>query len=197
VSPDAPTVLLVDLPHDDRAMYAEYLRVCGAKPIEIDNTACALRGATAADVIVTGIRVNGPFDGVELVRRLRAREGTHDKPIIVLTACAFEPEQQRAQAAGCDVFLPKPCLPDRLVSEIRALLTRRMRKRRPSRARANHGHLAHRESGERAFYKNGAMEISTLRPKPDRRMQPRIPPYDMAQLPRTSRPSQRTTAFTL
>jgi CheY-like chemotaxis protein len=122
VSPDVPTVLLVDSPHDDRPMYAEYLRLCGFHPLERDDTADGLALAVTADVIVTGIRVEGLFDGVELVRRLRDGNQTHDKPIIVLTACAFEPDQQRAFAAGCDVFLPKPCLPDRLVSAIRAVL---------------------------------------------------------------------------
>src|SRR5713226_9176455 len=117
VSPDVPTVLLVDSPHDDRAMYAEYLRLQGFNPIEINDTADGLALAVTADVIVTGIRVEGPFDGIELVHRLRDGNGTRDKPIIVLTACAFEPNQQQALAAGCDVFLSKPCLPDRLVTE--------------------------------------------------------------------------------
>ncbi len=121
-SPDVPTVLLVDSAHDDRAMYAEYLRLDGFHPIEINDTADGLALAVTADVIVTGIRVGGPFDGVELVRRLRDSDGTHAMPIIVLTACALEPDQQRALAAGCDVFLSKPCLPDRLVTEIRAVL---------------------------------------------------------------------------
>ena len=111
-------------------MYAEYLRATGFHPVEIDDTADGLALARTADVIVTGIRVGGPFDGVELVRRLRESDGTCGKPIIVLTACAFEPDQQRALAAGCDVFLAKPCLPDRLVSE----MCRRRREGASSRA---------------------------------------------------------------
>jgi two-component system cell cycle response regulator DivK len=135
VSPDVPTVLLVESTHDDRAMYAEYLRVRGLNPIEVDNTADAFRRATHADVIVTGIRVDGSFDGVELVRRLRDGDGTRAKPIIVLTACAFEPDQQRALAAGCDTFLTKPCLPERLVDEIHSVLNRhRLPKLSPARA---------------------------------------------------------------
>jgi len=142
VSPDVPTVLLVDSLHDDRTMYAEYLRVCGFSPIEFDNAADALRAATTADVVVTGIRV-GPFDGVELVRRLREQRDTRDKPIIVLTACTFEPDQQRALAAGCDTFLAKPCLPDRLVHEIRAVVRQRtVPKARPARGKSQHRRAA-------------------------------------------------------
>src|SRR4026208_899056 len=97
-----PTVLLVGSAQDDRMMYADYLRFCGLNPIEIDKTAEALPAAYQADVIVTSIRVDGPFDGIELVRRLRDGDGTHDIPIIVPTASACEPAQWRALAAGCD-----------------------------------------------------------------------------------------------
>ena len=56
-------------------------------------------GQERGDIIVTGIRVPGSCDGVELVRRLRDGEATKGTPVIVLTACAFEPDQQRAFAA--------------------------------------------------------------------------------------------------
>ena len=122
VSPYVPSVLLVEDSQDDRTMYADYLRLQQFRAVEIDNTADALALARTVDVVVTGIRVPGPFDGVELVRRLRADAETKQKPVIVLTTCTFEPDQQRAYAAGCDVFLPKPCLPDMLLAEIRRAL---------------------------------------------------------------------------
>jgi len=81
-----------------------------------------------ADAIVTGIFLSGLFDGLELVRRVRADERTRHKPIIVLTGCAFDEDRERARAAGCDVFLTKPCLPGTLVGELcRALATSRPR----------------------------------------------------------------------
>jgi two-component system cell cycle response regulator DivK len=131
-----PTVLLVDGDHDDRAMYAEYLRAQQFRAVEIDNTADALALARTTDIVVTGIRVPGPFDGVELIRRLRAGERTIRKPIIVVTACALETDLARASLAGCDAFLPKPCLPDTLVAEIRRVMASR------SRARAQPIHAA-------------------------------------------------------
>ena len=130
------TVLLVEDSQDDRQMYAEYLRVCGFRTIEVDNTSDGLALAPTADVIVTGIRVRGPFDGVELVRRLRQDPRMRGKLILVLTASVFEPDPRRAHAAGCDVFLAKPCLPDTLVSEIRgALKARGVRRRSIARGR--------------------------------------------------------------
>src|SRR6266581_2425294 len=99
---------------NERRRRSNAVRLSGAedrkRPLaEVTEDALAL--ARTTDIVVTGIRVPGPFDGVELVRRLRANDGTKHKPIIVVTACAFEPDQQRACAAGCDAFLPKPCLP--------------------------------------------------------------------------------------
>ena len=112
-------MLLVQDRPDDRTMYAEYLRLRGFAPLEITTTDQALSLAGNADVIVTGVRVPGSFDGLELVRRLRAHVRTQSKLIIVLTAWALDPSREQAVAAGCDVFLTKPCLPQTLVREIR------------------------------------------------------------------------------
>jgi len=56
------------------------------------------------------------------VRQLRTAEQTRSKPVIVLTAWALNPAREQALAAGCDRFLPKPCLPQTLVREIRRAL---------------------------------------------------------------------------
>jgi two-component system, cell cycle response regulator DivK len=104
-------------------MYVEYLHTFGFTVQTADTTDDGLTRASDADVIVTWIGVAGSFDGVELARRVRQTDMTKHAPIIVqLTAsCAFESDRQRAFAAGCDLFLPKHCPPERLVSEIRAV----------------------------------------------------------------------------
>lgn len=81
--------------------------------------------APAADIVITGITLDDPIDGVELVSRLRHDDRMRSTPIVVLTACALPKERARAESAGCDVFLVKPCLPDDLLSELRQLLTSR------------------------------------------------------------------------
>ncbi len=62
-------------------------------------------------VDVAVIAMHGPY----------GEDGTMHKPIIVLTACAWR--RKRAEHAGCDVFLSKPCLPDALLREVRWLLS--------------------------------------------------------------------------
>jgi len=117
------TVLLVETHRDTREMYAEYLLAFRFTLMTADTTDEGLLRASDVDVVVTGIRVRGSFDGLELVRRLRQREQTRETPVIVLSACAFETDRLRALDAGCDRFLPKPCLPYVLAATIRCLLT--------------------------------------------------------------------------
>jgi two-component system, cell cycle response regulator DivK len=139
----SPTVMLVESVQDDRAMYAEYLRASAFGVIEVGDTAKALIRAAEADVIVTGIRVPGPFNGIELVHRLRAEHATKEQPVIVLTASTMPADRDEAARAGCDAFLLKPCLPDALVDEIRRVLTRRLSISPRRAARAHHRKFRH------------------------------------------------------
>src|SRR4051812_11308831 len=126
-------VLLVQPDRDDRTMYTEFLRHAGLIVVSPDNATAALPLAPQADIIVTGILLSGGIDGIDFVARVRADDRTKDTPIIVLTACAWHTERGRAVAAGCDMFLTKPCLPDDLLREIRLLTARRLRDvRRPN-----------------------------------------------------------------
>lgn len=118
--------MLVESLQDDRGMYADYLRASVYRVIEVGDTAEALAQSAEADIIVTGIRVPGPFDGLELIHRLRADNATKDTPVIVLTAWVMQSNRNAAARAGCDAFLAKPCLPNMLVGEIRRLLAKRV-----------------------------------------------------------------------
>jgi DNA-binding response OmpR family regulator len=116
-------VVLLVLPCDDGLlMYAEYLCEYGLTVIAVSEPWDALIAAPKADVIVTGILLAGSMDGVELIARLRRDERVDRRPIIVLTACAWDAERERATSAGCDLFLAKPCAPSELLQHVRASL---------------------------------------------------------------------------
>jgi two-component system, cell cycle response regulator DivK len=121
-SPPVPVVLLVQPDDDGRRMYVEFLKLKGLETLAVSTAADAIVAAPRASVIVTGILLRGDMDGVELIRRLRAEPSSASTPIVVLTACAWETERARAEQAGCDSFLPKPCLPDALLRELRRLV---------------------------------------------------------------------------
>ena len=119
-----PVVLLVQPSRDDSLeMYAEFLRCHGLVVIPVSDARDALMLASQADIVVTGMILDDAMDGVELVSRLRHDDCTRSTPIIVLTACVWPKERARAEGAGCDVFLPKPCLPNDLLGKVQQLLT--------------------------------------------------------------------------
>lgn len=118
-----PVVLLVQSSCDDGLeMYTVFLRYHGLAVIPVSDARDALMLAPQADIVVAGMNLDDPMDGVELVSRLRHNDRTRSTPIIVLTACVLPKERARAEGAGCDVFLPKPCLPNDLLGEVRQLL---------------------------------------------------------------------------
>jgi hypothetical protein len=71
-----------------------------------------------------------PRDGIYLFLTFLSRPPPLTRNI-VLSACVFEPDQRWAFDAGCDVFLPKPCLPEHLVRELQRLLTPGAQGQRP------------------------------------------------------------------
>jgi CheY-like chemotaxis protein len=79
------------------------------------------------DVVVTALGVPSEADGLQLIRSLRSHGATTEVPIIVVSGRVFAIEQQRAFEAGCDVFLPKPLLPDALAQEVRRTVAAKRR----------------------------------------------------------------------
>jgi len=118
----APVVLLVQADADSREMYTEFFRYEGLLPVPVSNARDGLTVARRADIVVTGLLLPGDIDGIEFIARLKRDERTKRIPLIVLTACAWKSDRERAEKAGCDVFLAKPCLPDHLLREVRLLL---------------------------------------------------------------------------
>jgi CheY-like chemotaxis protein len=69
------------------------------------------------DLILMDLSLPG-IDGWEATRLLKADASTRHILVVALSAHALATEGERARSAGCDGFIPKPCLPPDLVSEI-------------------------------------------------------------------------------
>ena len=119
----SPLALLVDRDVDTRNMYAEYLRlsVCDIDEADDGREALAMAIAHHPDVIITETRLPG-INGFDLCRLLREDESTRGIPIVFVTGDAFATDVKRAETAGADSVLVKPCLPEHLANEIRRLL---------------------------------------------------------------------------
>lgn len=64
------------------------------------------------------------LSGIELCRRLRAREETRALPVIMLTARGEETERIRGLSTGADDYVVKPFSVPELMARIRAMLRR-------------------------------------------------------------------------
>jgi CheY-like chemotaxis protein len=87
--------------------------------------ALAILGEFKARLILMDLQMPG-MDGLELTRRLKADAATRDITILALTAYAMKGDEERARAAGCDGYIPKP-IDTRALPELiaRLLLTSR------------------------------------------------------------------------
>jgi CheY-like chemotaxis protein len=121
-------ILLVDDFVDNREMYAVYLNHSGFEVAEAGNGHDALQQAFSLlpDLIVMDLSLPG-LDGWEATRRLKDDARTRHIPVLALTSHAMEGFSEGARAAGCDGFVTKPCLPEQLVAEIRAMLDKARR----------------------------------------------------------------------
>ena len=120
-----PLVLLVEDELELRQLYVQQLELSGFEVIEAGNGADALTRTAAHSPDVVLMDLSLPvLDGWEATRRLKNDARTAHIPVVALTAHDGSGELQRATHAGCDWFVPKPCPPDALVTEIRRVLAR-------------------------------------------------------------------------
>ncbi|HEV2717720.1 MAG TPA: response regulator [Terriglobales bacterium] len=70
------------------------------------------------DLILMEIQLPS-MDGYEAMRRIRTDPALLSIPIIAVTSYAPNGEEQKARAAGCDDFVPKPYSPRQLLARIR------------------------------------------------------------------------------
>lgn len=116
----APLILLVDDSGDLRSVYTEYLVGAGfrVETAANGNEAVALTLALVPNFILMDLDLPG-LDGWEAARLIRSYRRTRSIPIVALSGLHDTASVMRAMSAGCNRFLPKPCMPDDLESVIR------------------------------------------------------------------------------
>ena len=114
-------VLVVDDDTDARVIYGTYLRAMGCDVFTAADGRRAIDEAKnlLPDVIVMDLAMPR-LDGWEAIRQLRDSSWTRRIPIIAVSAVPLS--RETAFDAGCDAYLMKPCEPQVLWAQIRALL---------------------------------------------------------------------------
>jgi two-component system cell cycle response regulator DivK len=118
-----PVVLLAEDFEDARELYRDYLEFSGFTVKTATNGQDAIDQAIALQPDLILMDASMPvLDGWQATRQLKSNPATQHIPILALTAHAFDDARQQAKSVGCDGFVTKPCLPDDLVTQVRATL---------------------------------------------------------------------------
>jgi two-component system OmpR family response regulator len=119
-----PQVLIVEPYRDARELYELALGLHGVRVTTAATGAEAMAIAREADLQVILMELRLPdADGLELASRLgRASDGTVPPQVVAMSADLTHFSEELALRAGCAAFLPKPCLLDTVVSEVRQSL---------------------------------------------------------------------------
>jgi CheY-like chemotaxis protein len=117
---ESPTVLVVDDYADSLDAIALGLRYEGFRVETADNGLEAVQqaGMLFPDAIVMDLSMPG-VDGWQAIREIKGSTRTRHIPIIALTALPDHWNRTKAEAAGCDAYLQKPCSAPELAAEIR------------------------------------------------------------------------------
>jgi two-component system chemotaxis response regulator CheY len=94
--------------------------MAGYEVSEADSGLAALEACDNAsfDVVVTDLNMPG-MDGIELIRRLRARPQFKFVPILMLTTESQLERKQQGKAVGATGWIVKPFTADQLVAVIK------------------------------------------------------------------------------
>jgi two-component system cell cycle response regulator DivK len=116
-------VLVVEDQEDNRRIIRDLLSATDYEVVEAEDGPDALAAVAKQppDLILMDIQLP-TMDGYETTRRLKADPTSSSIPIIAVTSYALSGDEEKARAAGCDDFIPKPYSPRQLLAKIRQYL---------------------------------------------------------------------------
>src|SRR5580704_3132379 len=121
----APRILVVEDEIDVALLIAYNLEAEGyvVESVARGDEAELRLAESAPDLVILDWMLPG-LSGIEICRRLRAREATRTLPIIMVSARREEAERVRGLAIGADDYVVKPFSVPELMARVRALLRR-------------------------------------------------------------------------
>ena len=116
-------ILVVEDQEDNRQIIRDMLTFTDYEIMEAETGEQALEALAKQrpDLILMDIQLP-VMDGYEMTRRIKADPALRSITIIAFTSHALSGEEQKARAAGCDEYVPKPYSPRQLRAKIRQYL---------------------------------------------------------------------------
>ena len=121
----APRILIVEDESDLSLLLGYNLEAEGyvVENVERGDEAELRLAENTPDLVILDWMLPG-VSGLEICRRLRARESTRTLPVIMVTARGEEAERVRGLSVGADDYVVKPFSVPELMARVRALLRR-------------------------------------------------------------------------
>ena len=118
-----PAILAVDDTSESLALLVQVLTAAGysVRPADSGELALAAAAANPPDLILLDVRMKG-VDGLEVCRRLKAREETVHIPVILISAFADVKEWVEGLALGAADYVSKPFQTEELLTRVRTHL---------------------------------------------------------------------------
>src|SRR6266576_3387188 len=116
-------ILVVEDQEDNRQIVRDLLTANDYEMTEAENGEEALAAVAKdrPDLILMDIQLP-VMDGYEVTRRIKADPALSSIPIIAVMSYALSGDEEKARAAGCNDFVPKPYSPRQLLAKIRDFL---------------------------------------------------------------------------
>jgi two-component system chemotaxis response regulator CheY len=113
------TALIVDDSSSVRQMVGYTLRQAGFEVLEGRDGANALEtlGDKRVDLVITDLNMPA-MDGIEFIRRLRAKSNGRYTPVLMLTTESQMSKKQEGRAAGATGWIVKPFHPEKLLEVV-------------------------------------------------------------------------------
>lgn len=118
---DTPCAIIIDDDPDARQMYCEYLRLKGWTAFSAGDGRAGLNKTIELTPHAIVLDLAMPkVDGWTVLKQLRQSSMTSQ--IVVLVVSALPDTRDLALEAGADAYLAKPCAPDVVYLQLRALM---------------------------------------------------------------------------
>ncbi len=120
---EAPLILVVDDDQHGREGLAEFLVACGYRVIQASDGAEALAKVQQRHPSIVLLDLALPrIDGWRVAHTIRREPALAGTRLVALSGLDYPSELARAIECGCDIVLPKPCDPVRLLETLRTAL---------------------------------------------------------------------------
>jgi len=117
------TGLVIEDNEDNMVLITRYLQKSGFQTLQAQT---GMEGFEIAiekqpDFIILDIQLPD-IDGIEVLKKIRAREEGKNIPVIAMTSFAMAGDREKLLAAGCAGYIEKPFDPKNVISQIRKLI---------------------------------------------------------------------------